>query len=157
MPDMLVKLYDLKDNSKLYEDLEKTGIRILRPMTPNKYKLHDWILEHFHIGWANEIDAAFARLPVSCFVAYDVKEKKIVGFGGYDCTYKGYFGPTGVDEAYRGRGIGKALTLRCLEAMRDEGYAYGIIGSVGPKDFYNKICGATVIEGSDPSIYKDLI
>ena len=157
MPDMLVKLYDLGDNSSLYKRLEEQGIKIMRPMTPNRHNVYDWVLEHFGIGWANEISAAFTRHPVSCFIAYDKNEKKIVGFGRYDCTYKAYFGPTGVDEAYRGKGIGKALCLRCMEALRDEGYAYAIIGSAGPKDFYKKTCGAVIIEGSDPGIYKDLI
>lgn len=157
MPDMLVKLYDLGDNSSLYKRLEEQGIKIMRPMTPNRHNVYDWVLEHFGIGWANEISAAFTRHPVSCFIAYDKNEKKVVGFGGYDCTYKAYFGPTGVDKAYRGKGIGKALCLRCMEALRDEGYAYAIIGSAGPKDFYKKTCGAVIIEGSDPGIYKDLI
>lgn len=157
MPDMLVKLYDLKDNTQLYSDLEEQGIKIIRPMTPNKHKVYDWVNDNFGIGWANEIEAAFTKHPVSCFIAYDVNKKKIVGFGGYECTYKAFFGPTGVDTSYRGKRIGKALCLRCLEALRDEGYAYAIIGSAGPMNFYSKICGAVVIEGSDPSIYKNLI
>ena len=80
----------------------------------------------------------------------------MLGFAGYDCTYRDFFGPTGVDETQRGRGIGKALLFRCMEAMRDEGYGYAIIGSAGPVDFYKKMLGATVIEGSIPGIYKDL-
>lgn len=156
MPDMLVKLYELKDSTPLYDKLAQKGIRIIRPMTPNKTKVVEWVRKHFHDGWADEISAAFTRHPVSCFIAID-EEKNILGFAGYDCTYKDYFGPTGVDETKRGLGIGGALFMRCMEAMRDEGYGYAIIGSAGPKDFYNKMAGATVIEGSDPSIYKDLI
>ena len=120
MPDMLVKLYELPDSSAVYKALEEKGIRIIRPMTPNKYKVHDFVVKHFHEGWANEIDTAFTRFPVSCFIAYDTNSKEILGFAGYDCTYKAYFGPTGVDEAKRGLGIGKALLLRCMEALRDE-------------------------------------
>ena len=60
-------------------------------------------------------------------------------------------------ESARGKGIGAALLLRCMEAMYDEGYGYAIIGGVGPADFYSKILGATLIEGSEYSIYKDLI
>lgn len=41
--------------------------------------------------------------------------------------------------------------------MRDEGYAYAIVGSVGPVNFYEKTVSAVMIDGSDPSIYKDLI
>lgn len=157
MPDMLVKLYELPDSSALYKKLESQGIKIIRPMTPNKTKVVEWVREHFHDGWADEISAAFTKFPVSCFIAYDENEKKILGFAGYDCTYRDFFGPTGVDETQRGKGIGGALFLRCMEAMRDEGYGYAIIGSAGPVDFYNKVAGATVIEGSIPGIYKDLI
>ncbi|MBQ3230061.1 MAG: GNAT family N-acetyltransferase [Clostridia bacterium] len=157
MPDMLVKLYELPDSSALYKKLESQGIKIIRPMTPNKTKVVEWVREHFHDGWADEISAAFTKFPVSCFIAYDENEKKILGFAGYDCTYRDFFGPTGVDESQRGKGIGGALFMRCMEAMRDEGYGYAVIGSAGPVDFYNKVCGATVIEGSIPGIYKDLI
>ncbi len=157
MPDMLVKLYDLPDSSELYARLEAEGVKIIRPMTPNKTKVVEWVREHFRDGWADEISAAFTKLPVSAFIAYDVNEKKILGFAGYDCTYRDFFGPTGVDETQRGRGIGGALFLRCMEAMRDEGYGYAIIGSAGPVDFYKKVAGATVIEDSSPGIYKELI
>lgn len=157
MPDMLVKLYELPDSSALYKKLADQGIKIIRPMTPNKTKVVEWVREHFRDGWADEISAAFTHLPVSCFIAYDENEKKILGFAGYDCTYKDFFGPTGVDETQRGKGIGGALFLRCMEAMRDEGYGYAIIGSAGPVDFYNKMSGAIVIEDSSPGIYKELI
>ena len=53
----------------------------------------------------------------------------------------------------RGRGIGKALLLTALEGLREIGYAYGIIGGVGPAEFYAKACGAVMIEGSTPGIY----
>ena len=157
MPDLLVKLYEIGDNSAVYNELLEKGIKIIRPMTPNKHKVHEFVVKHFHEGWANEVDTAFTRFPVSCFIAVDVQTKEILGFAGYDCTYKAYFGPTGVDESRRKLGIGKALLLRCLEAMRDEGYAYAIIGSAGPVDFYKKVCGAIVIEGSSPGIYADII
>jgi len=49
------------------------------------------------------------------------------------------------------------LLLRSLRAMRDEGYVYAIIGGVGPAEFYEKCVGATLIEGSTPGIYRDLL
>ena len=42
-------------------------------------------------------------------------------------------------------------------ALREEGYGYAIIGGAGPVDYYKKVCGAEIIEGSIPGIYKDLI
>lgn len=94
MPDMLVKLYALPDASALYKSLEEKGIRIIRPMTPNKHKVHEFIVKHFGDGWASEIDTAFTRFPISCFIAYDTNSKEILGFAGYDCTCKAFFGPT---------------------------------------------------------------
>ena len=157
MPDMLVKLYDLPESDSLYKKLENEGIKIIRPMTPNKNKVVEWVRSNFGDGWSDEISAAFTHFPVSCFIAYDVNKKEILGFAGYDCTYKDFFGPTGVSESARGKGIGGALFVRCMEAMRDEGYGYAVIGGVGPAEFYKKMAGATIIEDSDPGIYKDLI
>jgi hypothetical protein len=46
-----------------------------------------------------------------------------------------------------------ALLLSCLRAMRDDGYAYAIIGGVGPAQYYARTVGATLIEGSSPGVY----
>ena len=51
---------------------------------------------------------------------------------------------------------GGALLFRCLESMREMGYAYAIIGGVGPQRYYEKVCGAFVIPGSDIGIYGSL-
>ena len=80
-------------------------------------------------------------------------EGRIVGFAVYECSRRGYFGPTGVREDLRGRGLGAALLFRCLEAMREMGYAYAVIGGVGPQAFYEKVCGAFVIPGSETGVY----
>ena len=135
MPDMLVKLYALPDASALYKSLEEKGIRIIRPMTPNKHKVHEFIVKHFGDGWASEIDTAFTRFPISCFIAYDTNSKEILGFAGYDCTCKASLARRASTRPSAGWASAKALLLRCMEAMRDESYAYAIIGSAGPVDF----------------------
>ena len=157
MADLLVKLYNLPDSTPLYERVAKEGVRIFRPMTPNRDRVLQWIEARFGIGWANETAAAFAHSPVSCFIAVDEVTKEILGFAAYDCTAPDFFGPTGVDPESRHRGIGGALLMRCLEALREEGYGYAIIGSAGPVDFYRRICGAEVIPDSTPGIYRDLL
>ena len=115
----------------------------------------DWVGEKFSKFWKSECEIAFSRQPVSCFIA--TENDLLIGFGCYDTTRKGFFGPTGVSEAVRGRGIGKALLLVCLHSMWWEGYGYAIIGAVGPAEFYAKAVGATLIEGSVPGIYKGLL
>ncbi len=52
-----------------------------------------------------------------------------------------------------GRGVGAALTLAVLAAMREDGYAYAIIGGAGPADFYARVAGAIEIPGSTPGVY----
>ncbi len=155
MPDMLVRLYDLPSSSPLLEKLEEQGITIQRAMAPDKVRVLSWIGEHSSISAQGEADVCFARHPISLFLA--VKERQILGYSCYHATALDFFGPTRVIDAMQGKGIGKALLLRSLEAMADEGYAYAIIGGVGPAAFYEKCVGATLIEGSTPGIYKDFL
>src|SRR6267142_2060971 len=75
--------------------------------------------------------------PVSCFIA--VQQKNILGFACHDATFPNFFGPTGIDPNTRRNGIGTALLLACLEAMKQQGYGYAIIGGVGPAEFYSRV------------------
>ena len=60
-------------------------------------------------------------------------------------------------EEERGRGLGRALLLATLHAQREQGYAYSIIGGVGPAEFYAKAVGAVLIEGSTPGVYRGVL
>ena len=55
----------------------------------------------------------------------------------------------------QGKGIGKALLLASLWALREMGYVYAIIGAAGPVRFYQKTVGAIIIPDSEPGIYTD--
>ena len=153
--DMLVKLYALPDSREAYESLRKAGITTRRALAPEKHKVVAWVKERFSEHWASEVDVAFERQPVTCFIA--VRQKVILGFACHDATCPNFFGPTGVDPNERGRGIGKALLFNCLEAMKQQGYGYAIIGGVGPAEFYTRTVGATPIEGSEPGVYGGLL
>ena len=155
MPDMLVKLYDLPKVESLIKDLKDQGIAIRIAMSYEKHLVVEWVRGLFGQGWASECDVAFSNHPISCFIA--TEQGKILGFACYHSACKNFFGPTGVTETKRGLGAGKALCLSCLHAMAAEGYAYAIIGGVGPVEFYARTVGATTIEGSSPGIYCDLL
>jgi predicted GNAT family acetyltransferase len=155
MIDMLVRLYDLPPSAELYERVTSAGIVLRRPGAYERHLVADWVGENFSAKWKSEVEVAFARQPVSCFIA--TREQKILGFACYDTSAKGFFGPTGVAEAARGTGIGKALLFKALEGLRESGYAYGFIGGVGPREYYEKACGAVAVPGSDPGIYADLL
>jgi len=155
MIDMLVRLYELEDQSELYAKVEQQGIILRRARAYERHIVADWVGKHFSPKWVSEVKIAFSRQPVSCYIA--TKNKEVLGFACYDTTAKGFYGPTGVGEAARGTGIGKALLFKTMFALKDQGYVYGMIGGVGPREFYEKAIGAVEIPGSDPGIYRDIL
>jgi len=155
MIDMLVNLYELPDSRELYEKVDAEGIVLRRARAYERHLVADWVSEHFSPKWVSEVKVAFSRQPVTCFIA--TKNQKVLGFACIETTAKGFYGPTGVGEEARGTGIGKALLFKCMEALRESGYVYGVIGGVGPKEFYAKACGATEIPNSDPGVYRDIL
>ena len=155
MADMLVKLYDLDFSDPVFDRLAAEGFVIKRAIAPEKGAVVNWVHEKFGLHWASECDCAFRTSPACCYVA--IRGKEIAGFACFDVTGKSFFGPTGVDESFRGKGIGKALLLKSMEGLWNLGYAYGIIGDAGPVEFYQKNCRAVPIEGSTPGIYANLL
>jgi len=153
MPDMLVKLYELKGDWGFLDEQRKAGIVIRKPIGPEKHLLVDWVRGHFGDAWASETDCAMSNRPITCFVAH--RGQEVVGFACYDATALGFFGPIGVEESCRGKGTGRALLLACLLDMRLKGYGYAVIGSTNAFAFYEKCAGATVIPGSTLSVWKD--
>ncbi len=151
--DMLVPLYRLPASTPLVEKLRGAGITLRHANTFEISLLRGFIEKHFTRGWADEVSSAFRQMPATCIIA--IHEKKIIGFAAYDCTRKGYFGPTGVDPAFRGQGLGTALLLAALEGLLHLGYGYAIIGAAGPSDFYVKTVGAIPIPDSIPGAYAD--
>ena len=151
---MLVRLYDLPDASLYYRRAEEAGVAVRRADPWDHARYRRFVEGTFGELWAVEADLAYRQSPITAFVAE--REGRIVGFAAYECTRRGYFGPTGVQPDERGRGIGGALLFRCLESMCEMGYAYAIIGGVGPQDYYEKVCGAFVIPGSEVGVYGSL-
>lgn len=156
MHDMLVRLMDLSDISIAEKELfEKEGIIFKRPIPPEKSIVVQWVGQHFSTNWADETEAAFSALPVNCFIAQ--REQEILGFACFESTAKNFFGPTGVLPSERGKNLGKILLVKSLLALKELGYAYAIIGGVGPASYYEKTVGATIIEKSEKSIYQNLL
>ena len=150
MPDLLVKLYSLPPPST-----PSSGVDVRRGFAAEKRLMCDWVVAQFDSGWASECEAAFARLPVACFVA--VRGQELLGFACYDATARGFFGPTGVAEPERNHGIGVALLSAVLHDMAANGYAYAIIGATDSAEFYRKHAGAIEIPDSDPGFYRGKI
>lgn len=151
MPDLLVNLLKLPER----EGLTQPGVNIRRAQPFEITPLREFIRHSFSTAWADEVSVGFANKPITVFIA--TRDGRVIGFAGYECTRKAFFGPTGVAESERGRGIGKALLLESLWGLRELGYVYGVIGAAGPVKFYEQAVGAIVIPDSEPGIYTDLL
>lgn len=154
MSDLLVRLYDLPV-FEAEEKVRNVGIVVRRAMSFERDFILDWIRTHFYGPWVSEGAVALSQQPSTCYIA--VMDGTLLGFACYDTSAKGFFGPTGVDEAARGKGIGEALLIATLKGMREAGYAYAVIGDPGPVAFYQKRLDALEIPKSKPGIYAGML
>src|SRR4030042_1341901 len=129
MPDMLGRRYDLPEVSAPSQRVQECGVMVRRPDPWDRERYRRFVEEAFGALWAVEADLAYRHSPITAFLAE--KEERVVGFAAYECTRRGFFGPTGVEQRQRHSGIGAALLFRCLESMREIGYAYPVIGGGG--------------------------
>ena len=151
MPDLLVNLLKIPPVGNT--PAEEFLIRRAQPFELTQVRA--FVTTNFSQSWADEISVGFAHQPVSVFIT--TRQREIVGFAAYECTRRGFFGPAGVIPTAQGKGIGKALLLASLWALREMGYVYAVIGAAGPVRFYQKTVGAIIIPDSEPGIYTDLL
>ena len=152
MSDLLVKLYDLPDQTAHLAALAEKDIFVGRAMANEKNRVVGWVHRRFGDGWAAECDVAFARQPIACMISFS--GDRLAGFACHDSTCRNFFGPIGIDPHWRQKGVGRAVLLATLHAMAHAGYAYAIIGGAGPAAFFEKCAGAIPIPGSTPGIYR---
>jgi ribosomal protein S18 acetylase RimI-like enzyme len=152
---MLVKLYELPPLEEELRRMEALGIAVRPALAPERRQALEFVRTHFSARWEDEAAIGLTRMPMGCHIA--VRDGGILGFACWDVVARGFFGPLGVLPETRGMGVGRALTLSCLHAMRGYGYGYAVIGSVGPAAFYEKCCGARIIEDSSPGVYLGML
>jgi predicted N-acetyltransferase YhbS len=150
---MLVNLLRLPPAEPLLEELRGAGVVVRRARPWELTPVREFVGENFGRAWADEISPGLVRQPATVFVA--LRGGRLVGFAAYECTRRNFFGPTGVVESERGRGLGRALLLSALRGLREMGYAYAIVGGVGPAGFYERAAGARLIPDSSPGVYAD--
>lgn len=150
--DMIVGLYRLPGF-----DLAP-NVKIKRAFVGDKQKILAFVEENFGKGWLGETEHALMQEVSKCFIA--TENGTILGFSCFDATARGYFGPIGVAPASRGKNVGAALLISTLNAMREYGYGYAVIGWVKDAEmFYRKTVGAEWIKGGNPenTVYSNMV
>lgn len=155
MPDLLVNLLKLPPLEPLLSQMRPAGVQVRRAQPFEITPVRQFIEADFNLAWADEVSVGFANQPVTVFIA--TRDQRVIGFAAYECTRRAFFGPMGVSENDRTRGVGRTLLVACLWGLREMGYVYGIIGGAGPTEFYQRTVGAIVIPDSEPGIYTGLL
>ena len=112
----------------------------------------DWIKSTFGGKWPDEAAVSWnwlAHLPVGTagFAAYGQRTFKWWWLENWwDRPEVGIFGPMGVHRDLRGMHMGAVLARRALASMQAIGYTQALIPGAGPIEFYERHCGARVVE-----------
>jgi GNAT superfamily N-acetyltransferase len=126
--------------------LKKEGYKYER-VQPGDFDItYDFVKHQFpNNTWATEVKFSFTFSPPTTFIAKDTNNN-IVGWATHSQFFPGSFGPTGVKESLRGKGIGTILFLWCLWDIKQKGVEICEIMWVGGDTvkFYSKVIGAYI-------------
>jgi phosphoribosylglycinamide formyltransferase-1 len=155
LPEILNLVVDLSRERAIPPAPE--GVEIAPP-EPTDERTLAWIDDTFGGTWSSEANAGrsvVARLygsPVG-FATIDPGGLKFSWLDGLaQEPGVGIFGPFGVAPQERGRGVGRVLLSRALDALRETGYARAIVPAVGDErlaGYYAEFAGAEIAERFD--------
>jgi GNAT superfamily N-acetyltransferase len=116
---------------------------VIRPSHADAARVLAYVEAEFGRMWRFEAARAFERDIPPAFITEE--NGAITGFAVHDVSNRGlgFFGPTGVSKALRGRGLGCKLLLASLADLRRLGYSRAIIPWTDALEFYRKCSGAT--------------
>lgn len=129
------------DTSADEQRLAEQGIVILLAEQSHLPRLNSW-LNTIWPAWTYE--AAAGQKQNLLYLA--IKDDAVIGFGAGEGNNvgTGWFGPVGVDPGFRQYKIGKILSLKVLNDLKQRGFTMAIIPWVGPIPFYQRLCKASV-------------
>ncbi|HYH08178.1 MAG TPA: GNAT family N-acetyltransferase [Thermoanaerobaculia bacterium] len=121
---------------------ESLGEGVRRPSHEDASRVLAFVEAEFGRIWRFEAAKAFERDIPPAFITEE--HGAITGFAVHDVNNRGlgFFGPTGVAQPQRGRGLGCRLLLASLADLHRLGYAHAVIPWTDALAFYRKCCGA---------------
>jgi GNAT superfamily N-acetyltransferase/N-acetylglutamate synthase-like GNAT family acetyltransferase len=113
-----------------------------RPTHNESDRVLAFVEREFGRIWRFEAAKAFETQIPNVFIAEE--DREVTGFAVHDVNNRGlgFFGPTGVVTAMRGRGIGCLLLHASLADLRRIGYDRAVIPWTDALAFYRKCSGA---------------
>lgn len=140
---------ELKAPMQSARDMSRIDSIILRRATEHDLMAVERFVLKYWAAWLREVQQAFCNTPISVHVAISNEKERsgeVVGFAAYDANNRGtgWFGPMGTDPAFEGKGIGRALLLKCLADFDRQGRSTATIPWVGPQGFYARHVAAEI-------------
>lgn len=153
-PDLIAKLYTLREDPALEASLEEKGIRIKRVMPPDFTLVYEFIRDNFAHSWADE--ALAAMMNGACYVA--IRDGKLLAFCCAGAFAPDYVGPGGTIPEARGLGINAVLVQKSFRYLKEQGFQYAVNGSASPEErrIVERIVDVIKVEDSEDA-YKDLL
>lgn len=123
--------------------LRAGGFAVRRLAAADREAFAAWLLREWGATWQAEAIRALGNEPVSAWVA--TEGGVIRSFAAYGVTaFEHGFGPTGTEEAYRGKGLGSVLFRRCMRDLAETGHATAEVIWVGPVAYYARVADAWI-------------
>jgi mycothiol synthase len=115
--------------------LSSEGISFRRAEIFDKEKVITWLENNFP-AWIGEVSETFKNKPITLFICEH--DGNLIAFSAHEVNNKGtgWFGPMGTATELKGKGIGSILLKKCLQDLKEMGFAKAIIPWVGPIPFY---------------------
>lgn len=149
--------------ARAHDEAREAGAVLRRVDAPDEH-LSAWIDFHFAPSWwSSEVRRGSAWVAsvdgaIAGFAAFGVRGLRYPWLRAYaGARGMGLFGPYGVAKAHRGTGIGEALLLAALCAVRETGATSALIPAVDGERLaatYAARCGAREIAGFTDAVPK---
>jgi GNAT superfamily N-acetyltransferase len=126
---------------RLKQHLEKEdGLEFSSVGGSEQIEVLDWIEAHFYPLWRSESAYALNRPAPSVFISRD-KTGELLGFATINGVAPGRFGPMGVSDDQRRRGIGTILLFDAFQALKDQRFTKATVHWTGQLYFYTQVPG----------------
>jgi len=142
---MSVDLLDFNLNDEYFlvkESLSQEGVKVQYFQPEYTHKLLSFLETEFPGDWATVIRERIRKHCDPKDIVIALRGDEVVGY----CQVDGeHFGPFGVHNSLRGKGVGTVLILHAMQYAKEKGIRHLWLAWTGAVDFYSRKAGFKVI------------